>query len=68
MRVRNSSGSIHHFHRDGVLGHIVLQALRPEQVQQYCQTKAAQGLDASTITIHLRVLSNALKQAEKVGV
>jgi integrase len=54
-------------HLQPVLGHIVLQALRPEQVQHYCQTKAAQGLDASTITTHLRVLSNALRQAEKLG-
>ena len=66
MTRTNYTGVIRN-HLQPALGHIVLQALRPEQVQQYCQTKAAQGLDASTITIHLRVLSNALKQAEKVG-
>jgi integrase len=54
-------------HLTPALGHVVLQALRPEQVQQYCQTKTAQGLDASTIGTHLRVLSNALRQAEKLG-
>jgi integrase len=43
-----------------------LQALKPEQVQHYVQTKTVQ-LDASTVQIHFIVLSNALKQAERIG-
>jgi integrase len=54
-------------HLQPALGRIVLQALKPEQVQAYCNTKAKEGLDASSIRLHLTVLSNALKQAEKVG-
>jgi integrase len=65
MTLTNYAGIVRNYLQPA-LGHIVLQALRPEQVQQYCRTKATQGLEASTITVHLRVLSNALK-AEKLG-
>ena len=54
-------------HLQPALGHIQLQALKPEHIQHYCNDKARQGLDASTIRQHFRVLSNALRQAEKIG-
>jgi integrase len=56
-----------HNHLTPALGHVILQSLKPEQVQHYVQSKTAQGLDASTIRIHLIVLSNALEQAERIG-
>jgi integrase len=54
-------------HLQPALGRIQLQALKPEHIQDYCNAKVGQGLDTSTIRQHLRVLSNALRQAEKIG-
>ena len=52
-------------HLNPVLGHIMLRDLRPEHVQRYYNEKMRQGLDASTIGQHHKILSGALKQAEK---
>src|SRR5215510_12039395 len=52
-------------HLTPALGHISLQDLRPEHVQHYCNQKAQQGLDASTIHQHQITLAVALARAEK---
>jgi integrase len=52
-------------HVTPALGHIVLQEVRPEHLQQYYNEKAQQGLAASTIVLHHKIVSHALAQAEK---
>ena len=48
-------------------GHIPLQDLKPEHIERYLTAKRDAGLDPATIRLHTTVLSNALRQAEKVG-
>ena len=61
----DSYETIVRLHLNPALGHIALRELRPEHVQRYYNEKKRQGLDASTIGQHHKVLSGALKQAEK---
>src|SRR5216683_1935961 len=52
-------------HVTPALGHIALQDLRPEHLQRYYNEKVQQGLAASTIKLHHKIVSHALAQAEK---
>src|SRR5207302_4917860 len=52
-------------HVTPALGHIALQDLRPEHLQRYYNEKGQQGLAASTIKLHHKIVSHALAQAEK---
>jgi integrase len=52
-------------HVNPALGHITLRDLRPDHLQRYYNEKKQQGLDASTIGQHHKIISSALKQAEK---
>lgn len=52
-------------HLKPMLGHILLQDLRPEHVQHYYNGKMQQGLEARTIRLHQVILSDALARAEK---
>jgi integrase len=52
-------------HVSPVLGHIALRDLRPDHLQRYYNEKAQQGLEASTILLHHKIVSNALAQAEQ---
>ena len=52
-------------HLKPALGHIPLQALRPEHVQHYYNEKVQHGLEATTIRLHHVTLSHALTLAEK---
>jgi len=61
----DSYETIVRLHLNHSLSRMVLKDLRPEHVQRYYNEKVRQGLDASTIGQHHKVLSGALKQAEK---
>src|SRR5262245_26151006 len=61
----DSYETIVRLHLKPAVGYIVLRDLRPEHLQRYFNEKKQQGLDASTIGQHHKVLSGALKQAEK---
>jgi integrase len=52
-------------HLKPALGHIILQDIRTEHVQHYCNEKMQQGLAAKTIRLHHVILSNVLALAEK---
>lgn len=52
-------------HLKPALGHLVLQDVRPEHVQHYCNAKMQHGLAARTIRLHQVLLSDALARAEK---
>lgn len=57
--------SVIRLHLKPALGHLVLQEVRPEHVQQYYNAQTQHGLDATTISLHRRTLSQALTLAEQ---
>ena len=61
----DSYETIVRLHLNPALGHIAVRDLRPEHLQRYYNEKERQGLDANTIGQHHKILSGALKQAEK---
>ena len=52
-------------HIKPTLGPLLLRDFRPEHLQRYYNDKIQSGLDARTIKLHHKVLSNALLQGEK---